>query len=108
MIQNRFTSYIIKDIEQVKNMKLHEVKSLHPLSSRDWIFSIPENIKENQHKLIYKVGFLTDILSFLNQEQKKIDIYRVISSEWQVFKSIRQLERLYSQYQKLFVKKEER
>lgn len=107
MVQNRFTTYIIKNLEQVQNMKSHEIDSINPLTPHDWIFLVPSHIGENQHKLIYKVGFLTDILSFLNPEQKKSDIYKVISYQWQVFKSIRQLERLYSQYQKLFVKKEE-
>jgi len=105
MIVNKHTGYLIQRTEEVLNLPEHVQASVSELDTQDWLFVVPITIEDNQEKTIYKVGFLREFYKNLNPEMSYSDIYQKINSEWQVFKSNRQMERLYKDYVSLFAKK---
>jgi hypothetical protein len=106
MIVNKFTGYIIDTTEAVINVPEHIKKNMLNIDTDHWIFHVPNNIKNNHEKLIYKVGFLREFYKLLDPNLSYSDIYKKINKEWQVFKSERQMERLAKKY-KMSNKKEE-
>ncbi len=100
MIKNNTTDYVIKTTEEVAGYPEHQLDSLRGVID-DCVFIIPKQILDNQHKIIYKVGFLKIVISILFPNYTNFAIYSLISQHWQVFKSIRQLERLYAEYLEL-------
>ncbi len=100
MIKNNTTDYIIKTTEEVAGYPEHQLDSLRGVI-QDCVFIIPDTITNNQHKLIYKVGFLKTIISILEPDFTNFEVYNIISTHWQIFKSVRQMERLYAEYLEL-------
>ncbi len=100
MIKNNTTDYVIKTTEEVAGYPEHQLDSLRGVID-DCVFIIPIRIRKNQHKLIYKVGFLKTVYSFIHSDFTNHEIYMIIEKDWQVFKGVRQMERLYAEYLEL-------
>lgn len=107
MIINKYTGYIISKTEEIPNLPDHIKNEMLHFDMKDWLFIVPNEINDNHLKVVYKVGFLRDFYKQLNPNLSYSDIYKRINSEWQVFKSERQMERLNRKYLKLMNKKEE-
>lgn len=100
MIKNKLTNFTIKEPEEVSEMPNHMFDDLKDML-KDAVFFVPENILHNQTKIVYKVGFLKTLYALLYPEHSNKKIYQLIDKRWQIFKSVRQMERLYAEYVEL-------
>jgi hypothetical protein len=103
MIVNKETGLLIDQ----ESLLYTERKDLNGFHETNWLFMIPERIKDNHLKVIYKVGFLKKIYHLIDYELSNAEIFEKINAEWQVFLGVRQMERLQKKYIDLFDKKEE-
>lgn len=108
MIINKATGYIFLKPEEVSVLPTHVASSFKLKGmNKDYMFFIPNKIKEDHSKDIYKVGFLRKFYKLIFPNVSYSEIYKIINNEWQVFKSERQMERLCKKYSELFETKEE-
>jgi len=106
MIINKYTGFAIDKDMYVPEHMYNDVRKM--LEDDKSVFVVPKEITDNQLKLVYKVGFLKKLYSLiLPNTITNHQIYALIGIDHQVFKSIRQMERLNSQYLELYDNKEE-
>ena len=79
---------------------------INHLNSKEYLeldneFIIPQKIKNNQHKLIYTVGYLKGVYEHVYPCDSNKSHFEKIKLRWNIFKSHRQMERLWNQYIKL-------
>lgn len=104
MIINKRTNYKVAVPEEVLGKPSHLFENM---DVSEWTFIVPEEITDDQTKIIYKVGFLKLFIKYTNPTLSFTKIYEIINTEWQVFIGVRQMERRWKQYVNLFVKKKE-
>lgn len=64
-------------------------------------FIVPDHITDNQKKLVYKIGFLKTLYALAYEDLSNVEQFKELDKDWQIFKSVRQMERLYRQYKEL-------
>lgn len=99
MIINKRTNFIIETPEKVLKMPKHLYDNL---DISEYKFVVPEHIKDNSQKIIYKIGFLKKFYLALYPTMAISEIYKKINIEWQVFVGVRQMERHWKKYIELF------
>lgn len=103
MIINKISSLLIERPEEV--FLFSEKQSwgwIEAEENGNLIFVIPNHIIDNHEKDVYKVGYLRKFLKLLYPELSYSKIHKKINSNWEVFKSNRQMERLSKKYDDLF------
>lgn len=93
MIVNKRTGF---KIDKPKN-----IGDLLSIDHGEWMFFIPEDIKNDHDKVVYKVGFLFSIYKNISVKMANREIFKIINEKWQVFKSARQMERLVKKYNEM-------
>jgi len=104
MLINKRTHFKITVPEEVLDKPPHVFEKI---DATEWVFVFPEEVTDDQTKIIYKIGFLRQFLKYTNPTLTNSEIYAIINTEWQVFVGLRQMERRWKQYVNLFVIKEE-
>ena len=104
MIINKRTNFIIAEPKDALSKPKHMFENF---DGAEWYFMMPKEIKNDQMKIIYKIGFLKRLYINLKPELSFLQIYSIINTEWQVFIGARQMERNWKKYVDLFMKKEE-
>lgn len=103
MLINNLTNFTLKSPDDVLSLQSHVVESLREsLNKREFRFFIHSEITDNNKKVIYKVGFLRYLYKILYPDMPYSEIYTIINTNWEVFKSDRQMERYASKYIELF------
>ena len=103
MIINKTTGLLIEKPEEVSLFSDKQIWGwLESEENGNLIFVIPDTIIDNHEKDVYKVGYLRRFLKLLYPELSYNRIHQKINSNWEVFKSDRQMERLSKKYDELF------
>lgn len=93
ILSNPKTTTYLKDPAELINFSGPELMRLRFLAEdNNIIFKIPEHLKNNKDKRIYKVGFLNEYYSYLFQNKKKNEIYDHITDKYQIFLELRQYQ----------------